>query len=116
MNRKTPQQKKAESYARDRRNTYGENDKASRKAIPRLQRIRNRAERRIAREAFVVRVLDEERADAAGARAKLKWRKSRTKEPDSPLGEVVKAKLARRAAADQKARERAAAAADDRDR
>jgi len=35
MNRKTPQQKKAESYANDRRNTYGENDKASRKAIPR---------------------------------------------------------------------------------
>lgn len=31
---KTPQDKKALSYAKDRRNTYGENDKSSRKAIP----------------------------------------------------------------------------------
>lgn len=29
-----PQEKKALSYARDRRNGYGENDKSSRKAIP----------------------------------------------------------------------------------
>ncbi|MCP4443509.1 MAG: hypothetical protein GY810_31785 [Aureispira sp.] len=31
--RKTPQEKKALSYEKDRRNAYGENDKASRKAI-----------------------------------------------------------------------------------
>ncbi len=29
--RRTPQEKKELSYERDRRNTYGENDKASRK-------------------------------------------------------------------------------------
>jgi hypothetical protein len=31
---RSPQERKALSYAKDRRNTYGENDKASRKAIP----------------------------------------------------------------------------------
>jgi hypothetical protein len=30
---KTPQEKKHLSYAKDRRNTYGENSKSSRKAI-----------------------------------------------------------------------------------
>ena len=35
VKRKSPQEKKALSYAKDRRNTYGENDKSSRKNIPR---------------------------------------------------------------------------------
>jgi hypothetical protein len=32
--RRSPQEKKALSYAKDRRNDYGENDKSSRKNIP----------------------------------------------------------------------------------
>lgn len=44
--RKSPQSKKAESYAKDRRNAYGENSKASRKAIPRRKAIENRNDRR----------------------------------------------------------------------
>jgi hypothetical protein len=76
MNRKTPQQKKAESYAKDRRNTYGENAKSSRKNIPRNQRLRNRAVRRIARMAFAPSTLDEEWVDAVEVRVKAKRRKA----------------------------------------
>ena len=42
VKRKTPQQKKRESYEKDRRNTYGENAKASCKLIP----IRKAGDRR----------------------------------------------------------------------
>ncbi len=37
MARRTPQEKKALSYVKDRRNDYGENDKSSRKNIRREQ-------------------------------------------------------------------------------
>lgn len=103
MKRKTPQQKKAESYRKDRRNTYGENDKSSRKNIPLNQRLWNRAQRRLAREAFAAGTVDEERIDAVEARLKRKRLQAWRKWPDQPLGEVVKAKLARRAALQHKA-------------
>ncbi|MGY6652040.1 hypothetical protein ACXIZN_07685 [Amycolatopsis sp. TRM77291] len=45
MERKSLQEKKRLSYARDRRNRYGENDKSSRKNIPRHKRRVNRANR-----------------------------------------------------------------------
>ncbi len=45
MGRKSPQEKKRISYARDRRNRYGENDKSSRKNIPRHKRRVNRLNR-----------------------------------------------------------------------
>ena len=96
MPRTSPQQKKAESYAHDRRNTYGENAKASRKLIARNQRLRNRAARRLAREAFAGGGMDEERADAVAARLLLKRQKAWTKVPDEPLGLVVAAKRAAR--------------------
>ena len=43
---KSPQEKKVLSYAKDRRNGYRENDKASRKAIPRRKAIASRSNRR----------------------------------------------------------------------
>jgi hypothetical protein len=43
--RRSPQEKKRLSYSKDRRNWYGENDKSSRKNIPRSKRIRHRSER-----------------------------------------------------------------------
>lgn len=43
---KTPQAKKALSYALDRRNAYRENDKASRKLIPLRKARENRQDRR----------------------------------------------------------------------
>lgn len=42
---KTPQEKKSLSYQKDRRNTYGENSKASRKDIPLSKALAIRAER-----------------------------------------------------------------------
>jgi hypothetical protein len=46
MVRRSPQEKKALSYAKDRRNVYGENDKSSRKNIRRNKRIPNKLRRR----------------------------------------------------------------------
>ena len=43
---KSPQEKKALSYGRDRRSGYGENDKASRKNIPRAKARAHRVLRR----------------------------------------------------------------------
>lgn len=45
--KKSPQEKKRLSLEKDRRNSYGENDKASRKNIPRAKARVNRANRRL---------------------------------------------------------------------
>ena len=88
--RRSPQEKKALSYARDRRNAYGENDKASRKAIPARKAKAHRKERRAAASALQgaqeAAVL-EARLDAfLGSRSRKDvWRKK----PDRPLGEHV---------------------------
>ena len=50
--RKTPQEKKVFSYQKDCRNRFGENDKASRKWIPRRKRIEVRMQRRSAKQAL----------------------------------------------------------------
>jgi hypothetical protein len=98
---KSPQEKKRESYAKDRRNVYGENAKASRKGIPRKKRQQSRAERRVANAPVVVgKDLDFDRADANDAKlAKKRKEVWRLKMPDLPLGEVLARKSARRAAA-----------------
>lgn len=86
MARRSPQEKKRLSYKKDRRNRYGENAKASRKAIPRRKAIENRRYRRA-----LVRELGEEEfgvaVPAAPARIrKAGWRKMR----DTPLGLAIK--------------------------
>lgn len=95
----TPQEKKRLSYLKDRRNTYGENSKSSRRSIARNKRIRSRSERRVARQAFAAGAseADAERIDAAHARALKKHRSAWTKWPDEPLAVVVEHKLGRRA-------------------
>ncbi|MXO95259.1 hypothetical protein GRI34_02350 [Erythrobacter aquimaris] len=50
--RLSPADKKALSYAKDRRNSYGENDKAARKAIPARKAGENRKNRRKAGQAL----------------------------------------------------------------
>ncbi|WP_282783431.1 MULTISPECIES: hypothetical protein [unclassified Nocardia] len=100
--RRSPQEKKALSYAKDRRNDYGENDKSSRKNIPRNKRVPNRADRHRERQVMAsalgpVSVDAAERAEVElrGKRSKwlnMRWRKHR----DAPLGEVVMRTLARR--------------------
>lgn len=75
--RLTPHQKKALSYARDCRNDFGQNDKASRKAIPRNKATEHRAARRVAKARL--------RHDPENAPLRVKrgwWRKF----PDLPLG------------------------------
>ena len=60
---KTPQEKKVLSYEHDRRNSYGQNDKASRKAIPARKASENRKSRRKAGQSLaVVERLDEAQA------------------------------------------------------
>src|SRR5688500_1754872 len=91
MNKLTPRDRKRLSYSRDRRNTYGENAKRSRKNIFRNKRTRSRTERRVAREAFAGDSVgfDEARIDAVLVRSELLHRKSWKKFPDEPLGIVV---------------------------
>ena len=98
--RKTPQEKKRLSYAKDRRNTYGENAKSSRRNIARNKRLRLRNERRTAREPLrgAAPALDEAQIDLAGAKAIRKRKKSWKKHADTRLGVVLTQKLRRRSA------------------
>ena len=99
---RTPQDKKRLSYAHDRRNTYGENQKSSRKNIPRSKQRSHQDERRSVRQALVGALgnVEDETVDEAqsqvldtGRSRKLRgFRKS----PDRPLAEVVERRLARR--------------------
>jgi hypothetical protein len=103
MARRSPQEKKALSYAKDRRNDYGENDKSSRKNIRLNKRMPNRADRHRERQvmADATRPVELEAAEQAEIELHAKrsmwstkrWRKWR----DAPLGEVVTDKLRRRA-------------------
>ena len=95
---KSPQEKKALSLEKDRRNAYGANDKASRKRIPRAKAYANRAHRRADTVALTGRAgvpdqkLDTAAEDAVEGRRRKVWRKW----PDEPLGK----ELARRDGAD----------------
>ena len=99
---KNPAKKKALSLQRDRRNTFGENSKGSRKAIPRRKQLSHMGERRA-----VARILshlresaEESDATEADVQAKTtlveKKRKAFKKSRDTALGTVVKRKLAER--------------------
>src|SRR4051812_15468156 len=91
MKRKSPQQKKAESYAKDRRSTYGNNAKAARSAVPALKRQRSQAERRVAKQELggAASIADENRVDAMKNKVAQKRRKAWRKVPDEPLGDVL---------------------------
>jgi hypothetical protein len=99
---KSASEKKALSLKRDRRNTFGENSKASRKAIPRRKQLSHMGERRAI--AQILSHLREVAAagDAAEADALAKTtivdrkRKAFKKHRDTALGVVVKKKLAKR--------------------
>lgn len=95
---KTPQEKKALSYEKDHRNTYGENDKASRKAIPLRKRLVNRANRHDARRLLDAATgpVDGDAADAAEQRARGKRPNRWAKQPDKPLGQYLADKARRR--------------------
>jgi hypothetical protein len=99
---KSAREKKALSLKKDRRNTFGENSKASRKAIPRRKQLSHMGERRA-----VARILSHLRESAAEGDATEadvlakttiveRKRKAFKKHPDTALGVVVKKKLAER--------------------
>jgi hypothetical protein len=93
----TPQQKKRLSYAKDRRNTYGENSKSSRKNIPLSKALDIRSERHAQDSALAKAVAapNIDQLDAAEnttrATKQRQWRKS----PDEPLGQVLVSKSKR---------------------
>jgi len=96
---KTPKQKKLASLALDRRNVYGENDKASRKLIPLAKQLSQQALRSAAKRPLIRAEMlsDEDSANrvefevqSAVIQAK---RKSFKKRPDAPLGAVLKGKI-----------------------
>jgi hypothetical protein len=89
---RSPSEKKKLSYAKDRRNVYGENDKASRKLIPKRKAEESRKNRRkISQSLSAVPQLDEATIDLVESSARNDvdriggWRKS----PDQPLGEYL---------------------------
>lgn len=76
----TPQEKKILSYSRDRRNVYGENDKASRKSIPLGKARSTRAYRVGAKQAMRAAGFE---ADVAAAEVRVR---RFSKVPDAALG------------------------------
>ncbi|MFB9268629.1 hypothetical protein ACFFWD_36865 [Bradyrhizobium erythrophlei] len=99
---KTPREKKRLSYERDRRNTYGENQKSSRKNIPRSKQLSHQGERRSVRQVLVAaqgsganEVADEVQSQAL-RKGRMKQLKAFRKSPDRPLGEVIKRRMRRR--------------------
>jgi hypothetical protein len=98
MRRKSPQQKKRESYLHDRRNTYGENNKSSRTSIRRRRQWRSRANRRAAATVLTGAqgATDPEVEAVVEARLRGKRPKVWRKCADDPLGEVVLDRLRRR--------------------
>jgi hypothetical protein len=85
---KSPQEKKRNSLAKDRRNDYVENSKASRKAIPRLKAVGNRRYRKALK-----RTLSDDPTEfgvpESAAAAKVR-KNAKRKDPDIPLGEHIK--------------------------
>ena len=96
---KSPDEKKKLSYARDRRNTYGENQKSSRKNIPRSKQIAHQEERRSARQILssAQGEIDSDAVDRAQSetmtQSRIKRLNSFRKTPDTPLKKVVERKL-----------------------
>jgi hypothetical protein len=94
---KTPQEKKRLSYAKDRRNTYGENSKASRKGIPLAKARANRSERHSQDRLLGAAALPLSEDDLSAVELQVKTTKPRQwrKFPDEPLGQVLAKKASR---------------------
>lgn len=97
---KTPQEKKSLSYQKDRRNTYGENSKASRKNIPLSKALAIRAERHSQDHMLMgtLKANDDEQLvlieNSVRSTKPRQWRKS----ADKPLGEALARRLLRKSA------------------
>jgi hypothetical protein len=96
--RRSPQDKKRLSYERDCVNTYGENNKASRKAVRRFKAASNRAGRHGVNQALLGLELDpedivHETSLVEAEHLALKPRKQKV--PDAPLKDVLSDKTRR---------------------
>ena len=104
---RSPQEKKALSLKKDRRNTFGENQKASRKAIPKRKALESRRNRHKNNQALsLVEQFDEAVLDLveSSARQDIYRTGGWTKAPDEPLEKVIaKTKNARERRAGRKA-------------
>lgn len=87
---KTPQEKKRESYEKDRRNAYGENAKSSRKNIPRRKRAVASANRARASQPFRQPAGDSDSQEALQEAVESKRLKRWRKSPDIPLKDSLK--------------------------
>jgi hypothetical protein len=98
--KKSPPEKKADSYEKDRRNVYGENSKSSRTNISRAKARDHREARRVSRQGLVATkgAVDNEAIDKAETQVTTKRHPRFKKQPDKPLGSVVATKKQRRAA------------------
>ena len=97
---KSPQHKKALSYAHDARNTFGENDKASRKAVPARKAEENRGSRRKATQALrSSNQLDGEKIDVleSSLRHDVERVGGWKKKADMPLADFIERQRVRRA-------------------
>src|SRR6266480_1180716 len=99
---KNPQEKKKLSLELERRNTYGENAKASRKNIPRNKQRQHQEERRVVHELLsrLTGVVQDDGVSSIEIAAKSKvaisrWRGFK-KRPDMPLKVVLTKKRANR--------------------
>jgi hypothetical protein len=94
---KTPQENKQLSYAKDHRNTYGENSKASRKSIPLSKALDIRAERHVQDRTLSAALSASDLDELVDVEIQVKDSKPRQwkKSPDEPLGEVLAKKKAK---------------------
>ncbi len=95
MKRKTPQEKKTLSYAKDCRNVYGENDKTSRVSIRRNKTFPTRAFRKNINDILqgAVGAVDLEKAEVLDVNIRAINRRKWKKSADMPLGKIVKEQL-----------------------
>ncbi len=97
---KTPQEAKRLSLSRDRRSDYGNNDKAARKAVPRLKAASTRAGRHGVKQALSVGGAEfAERDEVRVLKSNNKSaRPVKQKSPGATLAETIERKLRRREA------------------
>ena len=103
MPRKTPQEKKRLSYAKDRRGSSGYRFKPARRWVPARKRQTNRVNRRRVHQGLLAAAgwPDTEAAYAAEERLMFRRPKSWGKWPDLPLGMWVERVLERRVGRDE---------------
>jgi hypothetical protein len=96
---RTPQQKKQHSYAKDRRNAYGENSKSSRKNIPRSKALAMRRQRHEQDQSLrsVLKADSEDQQVAAETSVLTAKPRYWIKQPDIPLAVHVARRKHRRA-------------------